>query len=146
MGTQATIAVQLDTHWYMAVSVHWDGYLSHTGRMLNTHYNTYANALRLVAQGCLSQVNPRCDAPQGHTFDKPVDGHCIYYGRDRHPSEPFPPGYGVTAQAAVEQAIFGGRTSYEYVMGLDEVWRVYLQRADNCILLADALAEDKQQA
>jgi hypothetical protein len=31
----------------------------------------------------MSSLTPKCTKPKGHTFDKPVEGHCVYYGRDR---------------------------------------------------------------
>jgi hypothetical protein len=38
----------------------------------------------LVNGGDLSVLAPNCsDVPEGHSFESPVKGYCIYYHRDR---------------------------------------------------------------
>lgn len=37
----------------------------------------------VVKPGDMSSLDEKCSKPKGHTFDKPVKGYSIYYGRDR---------------------------------------------------------------
>ena len=83
MGTRSVIGVM---HGSKAKTVycHWDGYLSHNGMILQDHYDS-PKANHLVALGDLSVLARNIEAPEGveHTFDKPRDGVCVFYGRDR---------------------------------------------------------------
>lgn len=83
MGTRSDIIVhRADGKWHR-IYCHWDGYLSHNGRILFDHYTSQKQAEDLVAPGDMSILAPRCTKPKGHTFDNKVDGYCTYYGRDR---------------------------------------------------------------
>jgi hypothetical protein len=83
MSTRATISVA----WgpvIKAITVHWDGYPEHVGKVLQEHFaSDHANAL--VALGNLSSLAPKIEPSKdsGHTFDKPEKGVCVFYGRDR---------------------------------------------------------------
>lgn len=83
MGTRSDIIVHLTDGKWARIYCHWDGYLDHNGRILFEHYTSQRQADELVRHGNLSQLQPRCTKPAGHTFDKPVKGFCVYYGRDR---------------------------------------------------------------
>jgi hypothetical protein len=83
MGTRSDIVVhRKDGKWHR-VYCHWDGYLSGVGKTLFDHYNSQALAEKLVKPGDMSSLREKCTKPKGHTFDKPVDGYTVYYGRDR---------------------------------------------------------------
>ena len=83
MGTRSDIIVEhADGHW-SRIYCHWDGYLEHNGRILAEHYNTQQKAEALVEHGDLSSLAPDCSKPAGHSYDTPVKGYCVYYGRDR---------------------------------------------------------------
>lgn len=83
MATSATIIVKRTDGKYKAVYLNWDGYQSYVVPILLEHYNSQELAEALVAPGDLSVLAPSCEKPEGHTFESPVPGHCIYYGRDR---------------------------------------------------------------
>lgn len=84
MATTSSISVfNPETNLWHSVYCHWDGYLSHNGKILFEHYPIIDLALKLVSEGDISVLAPSCDKPDGHTFDDPVKGYCIYYGRDR---------------------------------------------------------------
>jgi hypothetical protein len=83
MGTRSDIIVKLSNGQWKRIYCHWDGYLSHNGKILLNHYNSQERAERLVEHGDLSSLAASCDKPNGHTFRNPVKGYCIYYGRDR---------------------------------------------------------------
>lgn len=83
MGTRSDIIVhRADGKWHR-IYCHWDGYLSHNGRILFDHYSSQKLAEKLVKPGDLSSLAPKCNKPKGHSFDHAVKGYCVYYGRDR---------------------------------------------------------------
>lgn len=84
MSTRSSISVfNPETNKWVSIYCHFDGYFSHVGRLLVTHYATLAKALELVSEGDLSVLGASCEKPEGHSFDTPAEGYCIYYGRDR---------------------------------------------------------------
>jgi len=83
MGTRSDIIVHRADGKWARVYCHWDGYLSHNGRILFDHYTSQKQAEKLVSHGDMSSLAPRCSKPKGHSFDKPVKGFTVYYGRDR---------------------------------------------------------------
>jgi len=95
MSTRSNIAVKvIDTKYYddkeigqewpyIYVYCHFDGYPSHHLPILNTYYNDLDKAIELVKHGDISILAESCENPEGHSFDTPVKGYTIYYGRDR---------------------------------------------------------------
>ena len=83
MGTRSRIGVM---HGDVVKSVycHWDGYLEHNGRILQEHYDS-SKANHLVALGDLISLDKNVEIPEGaeHSFQVPLDGITIFYGRDR---------------------------------------------------------------
>lgn len=83
MATRANIGYKQDDGSYRYIYTHWDGYPSHMGTTLLEHYTDPEKIKRLVENGSLSSIGPECDGAEGHTFNTPVKGQTIYYGRDR---------------------------------------------------------------
>lgn len=84
MATRSTIGyVDPQTGYVCSVYCHWDGYLEHNGRILCEHYNTLDRVRALVNMGGISSLAPSIECPEGHSFDSPVDGHTVFYARDR---------------------------------------------------------------
>jgi hypothetical protein len=83
MGTRSRIGI-MHGDKCKSIYVHWDGYLDHNGRILQNHYDS-ARANHLVALGDVSSLRRNVEIPEGvkHTYDAPVDGITIFYGRDR---------------------------------------------------------------
>ena len=83
MGTRSRIGVM---HGDVCKSVycHWDGYLSNNGKILLENYDS-AKANHLVALGDLSSLDKNVTIPDGaeHSFQVPLDGVTVFYGRDR---------------------------------------------------------------
>lgn len=67
----------------MQIYCHWDGYPSHNGKLLLENYNTPEKVDALINMGSISILDKSMEAPEGHTFDTPVDGYTIFYHRDR---------------------------------------------------------------
>jgi len=89
MGTRSNIIVKVSNGKWQRIYCHWDGYISHHGPILLEHYNSQELAEKLVSGGDLSSLDINCEVPDGsvreapHKFGNPVDGYCVYYGRDR---------------------------------------------------------------
>ena len=83
MGTRSNIAAQMTDGTSKVIYCHWDGYIAHNGQILNKHYNTQEKVEALIALGNISSLAPSTECPEGHTFDTPIDGYCVAYGRDR---------------------------------------------------------------
>jgi len=82
MSTRSTITTKIGNK-YHSVYCHFDGYCSGVGKTLLNHYNSQALAEKVVALGDLSSLEESMDAPEGHTFNKPMDGYSVAYHRDR---------------------------------------------------------------
>ncbi len=82
MSTRSLIIVDHGDH--LAVSYcHSDGHPRHHGPILSGYYASDPAARALSALGNLSRLGARIDAPEGHSFETPVAGCCVAYGRDR---------------------------------------------------------------
>ena len=83
MATRSTIALEFADGTVGQVYCHWDGYLDYNGKLLAEHYMDPFKVRALVDLGSISSLAPSIDKPAGHSFDSPVDGHTVFYGRDR---------------------------------------------------------------
>lgn len=57
MATRSTIAVRHADNTVSQVYCHWDGYLEHNGKILQSHYNSLDLAEALVAGGDMSSLD-----------------------------------------------------------------------------------------
>lgn len=91
MGTRSTIAIQNTDGTVTGIYCHWDGYISHNGRILKEHYDTEERVRALLALGHLSSLRPELGEEHPfHTYhlkeeekDPRWDNWCMSYGRDR---------------------------------------------------------------
>jgi hypothetical protein len=84
MGTRSFIAMELENgQGYRTVYCHWDGYPSHNGRILHTHYSDPAKLTALLDLGSISSLGT--DLGQKHDFNNRGDNpaQTTFYGRDR---------------------------------------------------------------
>lgn len=83
MGTRSRVGV-MHGDKCKSIYIHWDGYLSGVGATLAKHYDS-AKANHLVALGDVSSLDQDVEIPEGkiHSFQEPLDGVTIFYGRDR---------------------------------------------------------------
>lgn len=119
MGTRSDIIVQRADGKWARIYCHWDGYLEHNGKILAESYADQAKAEELVSHGDLSSLAHHCSKPPGHTFDKRVEGYCVYYGRDRGESGTEPK-IGATLEAVWPAA--GSWTEFTYVKPFEKPW------------------------
>ena len=83
MATRSTIAVVNPDGSVNQIYCHWDGYLSYNGRILKESYTNLNAVKELISHGDLSILAPNVNPTGDHSFDKPEEGVCVYYGRDR---------------------------------------------------------------
>lgn len=63
MSTNSTIIVQHpETGALASIYCHWDGYLSHNGKILLENYTTHDKVMELIQLGNLSELHPTIDA------------------------------------------------------------------------------------
>ena len=79
MATNSTIAVQLKDGSVAQIFCHWDGQLSHNGKILFTNYNNFESVNSLVCLGNLSSLGKFRDAID----DVDDEGSCEYQTRDK---------------------------------------------------------------
>lgn len=83
MGTRATISVVHSDGTVSTSYLHYDGYVSHAGKILKEHYNTLEAAEDLVGHGDMSSIGVQIYPNGEHSFDSREKGTCVFYGRDR---------------------------------------------------------------
>lgn len=139
MGTRSTIAICNDNGTVTGIYCHWDGYLSHNGRILQDFYTTEAAVRELIALGDLSSLGANIgeqhdfnNAPYADTIAETV---CTAYGRDR-------------GETGVEAATFDSWVKLLEQMGQEYdylfengAWTV--RTYDDTVLLAEALAAEE---
>jgi hypothetical protein len=130
MGTRSRIGV-MHGDKVKSIYCHWDGYLSHNGRLLQDHYDS-AKANNLVALGDMSSLgrvigeahpfSPHTSAEDKALYEAAKEaGYCTFYARDRgETGTEFKVAH--TFEEFVEQAD-GCGAEYYYIMK-DGVWYV----------------------
>lgn len=132
MATRSTIALEFADGTIGQVYAHWDGYLSHNGRILVESYSDPFKLQKLIDLGGLSSL--AADIGEQHPFDSPgsfndpeyleykakYGNMCKFYGRDR----------GETGIDAIYFNDFDHYVKnhqyeeYEYILRTDGVWYV----------------------
>jgi hypothetical protein len=155
MGTRSTIALEFADGTVEQVYCHWDGYLSHNGRILAEHYSDPFKLRDLIDLGDLSSLRP--EIGNQHAFSQfelraeEVAGYklltenmCTFYGRDRNES-------GVGAKKFKDFEDYKANHQYEefeYILracGDKAVWFVASYRTNGEYeLLAAALAKEAE--
>jgi hypothetical protein len=83
MATPCYITVKINDKLYKTVYCNWDGYPSHTGKILLKYYNSQEKAESIVNLGNLSFLDKSVECPEGHSFNTPIKGYSVFYDRDR---------------------------------------------------------------
>jgi hypothetical protein len=136
MGTRSTIAIQNANGTVTGIYCHWDGYLSHNGRILQENYTTEAEVRELLALGDLSSLG--ANIGEQTDFSAPADGQCVAYGRDRGET-------GIEAKTFESYAELIEQMGQEYdYLFANGVWTVHSY--DGTAVLTEALAQEAQEA
>ena len=83
MATRSNIAIVNQDKSITSIYIHWDGYPEYVGKLLLNHYHNDDIVNGLMNLGNLSILAENVNPTDIHTFDKPQDGVCVAYGRDR---------------------------------------------------------------
>ena len=81
MGTRSLIGKRLPDGQVRHIYVHWDGYPSHNGAILQEHYQDETKIDALLDEGAASSLAP--EIGEAHDFDDRPDNWCTFYARDR---------------------------------------------------------------
>ena len=98
MATRSTIALEFADGTIGQVYCHWDGYLSHNGKILFENYSNPFILRDLIDLGGLSSLRPAIGtkhafsqfdvkAEEVESFKKLTENMCTFYGRDRGEGE-----------------------------------------------------------
>jgi hypothetical protein len=123
MGTRSTISIQNEDGTVTGIYVHWDGYLSNNGRILQEFYTTEAQVRELIALGDLSSlganIGERHDFNAADTATTLAETRCTAYGRDRGET-------GIEARTAHNwrQFIAENGQEYDYLFTPGTGWEV----------------------
>lgn len=113
----STITAKCSDGMLRTVYCHFDGYKSEVGRMLKEHYTDLKKIEELLSLGAVKFLDKEITCPKGHTWDTPVEGHTVFFTRDR--GDDFWAGEGKNAKAAIK-SIGGEQFNYVYK---DGVWK-----------------------
>jgi hypothetical protein len=84
MATRSRIAIEDEKGTVRSIYSHWDGYPSHNGKILFEHFQNPEKVKNLIELGDISSLAPEIELVEGHTFENPVKGVTVFYGRDRN--------------------------------------------------------------
>ena len=111
MGTPCTIIAKT-SNGVKAIYVNYDGYPKHILKTLQKHYVVQDVIDNLMSLGDLSSLDNNSECPEGHSYDNPVKGYSVAYGRDRG-EDGVDARFYDTIEAALSDC--GGDNSYTYV-------------------------------
>lgn len=83
MSTRSNIAIKRKNGTVESVYCHWDGYLSHNGKILLKYYQDTDKINKLIDLGDISSLNKEVEPTKEHTYDNPQEGVTVAYKRDR---------------------------------------------------------------
>lgn len=152
MATRSTIALEFADGTVGQVYCHWDGYLEHNGKILQSYYTDPFKLRNLIDQGDLSSLGTVIGSKRPFSEfelkeDDPAylekvaliekakaEGWCTFYGRDRGET-------GVDAKYFKNFEDYRARhqyEEYEYILRTDGRWYV-ADHSDTYVPLAEAL-------
>ena len=154
MGTRSRIGV-MHGDKLKSVYCHWDGYLSHNGRILQDHYDS-AKANHLVSLGDISSLRPEIGVVHPFStwdtdmspaeYEAQFANMTTFYGRDRGES-----GVDFTVDQSYDEFLSKDYDyEYYYIMN-DGVWYVGVNRSHDSMVpgqlyvLAEQLSKETEE-
>ncbi|MBN4051393.1 post-segregation killing protein PndC [bacterium AH-315-M05] len=137
MSTRSSISVTTEDGKVRTVYCHWDGYPAWVGKLLLDHYNSQEKAEKLVELGDISSLDKSIEKPKTHSYDNPVEGHTVFYGRDRGERDT-----GFTGYDSLGEALRKKGQLYNY-QWKDDKW--YVNGHVNAELTRDLIDWDERQ-
>lgn len=84
MSTRSRIGIQLENGKVESIYCHFDGYVTGgVGETLVNHYTDIDKIKKMIFLGDMSCLNKSIECPDGHSYETPISGYSIFYGRDR---------------------------------------------------------------
>lgn len=83
MSTRCSITAKCEDGKFRSVYCHFDGYPDGAGATLLNSYVDQKKIEAMLALGDMSQLCDSIECPEGHSYSDSVDGHSVFYGRDR---------------------------------------------------------------
>lgn len=118
MSTRSAIVEKTETG-YRGIYCHYDGYLSHNGKILLDHYQDAATVSALIDLGDISSLGERVSSVRRSGFESVT----VAYGRDRGEERTEP----VTGSTVNEVASQIGHDGYVYVFYPEKKeWKVQI--------------------
>jgi hypothetical protein len=144
MATRSRIAIENENGTVSSVYSHWDGYPSHNGYILLTHYKERNKVQKLIDLGSLSSLAQEVEIPEGvtHSFTSPTKGITVFYGRDRGEKD-------VQAQSHADRKAFlrSDVEEYGYLLTIEGEWLMVdghkKESTRDYIELAEILKDDR---
>lgn len=134
MATRSTIALEFADDTVGQVYCHWDGYLSHNGKILLENYSDPFKLRSLIDLGDLSVL--AAEIGTKHDFEARVEGVCTFYSRDRDESDTQAKYFDNFEDYAANHQT----EEYEYILRKDGQW--YVDQGNGFELLSEVLVKE----
>jgi hypothetical protein len=84
-STRWLVGIEAPSGKIASVYGHWDGYPEHVGKFLKKYYTNPGKVKQLLKLGKngISSIDKDIRGAKDHSFDNPVKGQTVFYGRDR---------------------------------------------------------------
>jgi hypothetical protein len=128
MATRSRIAIEKEDGTVESIYCHWDGYPEYNGRILVENYKDHEKVQALIDLGAISSLAPNVEADPDtrHTFNDPVGGVVVAYGRDRGET-----GVNKKSHGSVPDFFNGDIEEYGYLFTQEGQWLVKSWGRDN---------------
>ncbi len=128
MATRSRIAIEKEDGTVESIYCHWDGYPENNGEILVNYYTDEKKVQSLIDLGDISILAPNVEADPHtrHTFNDPVDGVVVAYGRDRGET-----GVEKKSHGSVNDFFDGDIEEYGYIFIRAGEWLVKSSGRDN---------------
>ena len=136
MGTRSRIGIEMPDHTVVSVYCHWDGYVSHNGKILVEHYQNREDVEELIDGGSMSSLRTRgtwyhssplrdengeyiCDAAGYLTYENDREPQPLYHTER---------GEEISIQrTSFDEFVSGdlGGEEYAYMYDLNDNWKAF---------------------
>ena len=119
MATRSRIAIETRAGKVRSIYCHWDGYPGNNGKILMEHYTDREKIINLIELGDISSLAPEVNTDLPHTFNSPVEGVVVAYGRDRKEKD-----IDFKSHVDVNDFFKSDIEEWGYLFTKEEVWKV----------------------
>jgi hypothetical protein len=138
MATRSTIAIENEDGTVNSVYCHWDGYISHNGKILLEHYSDRAKLAELIKHGSISSLGPEIGIK--HDFNDHSHDMTTFYGRDRDEKD-----CGFRRFICLAEYLLSENQEYNYFLRTDNVWYVSTEKLRGFSVLSERLEMGKDE-